>query len=68
MISSDQQSDSEIIRVPNDEDGEPDLEEINMDDITVDTTVKRTEEAEKNPPAKAANTTSQTRDAKENAK
>ena len=47
MISSENASDSEIIRVPDDEDGKPDLEEINMDDITVDTTVKKTEETDK---------------------
>ena len=57
-----------MIRVPDDDDGKPDLEEINMDDINVDTKPKKTnEEAEKKQP-KAANTASQTRDAKENGK
>ena len=38
MISSqDDESDSEIIRVPDDIDGKPDLEEIDIGDINVDT-------------------------------
>ena len=68
MISSQDQSEDEIIRIPDDEDdGKPDLEEINMDDIKVESKPKKNEEQEKKQ-SKAANTASQTRDDKANEK